>query len=127
MPEVYDYSVLRVVPRVEREEFVNVGVIVACPTSDFLGCRITTGLERVLALAPGVDLEVVARHLEGVRRVCEGDPAAGPVARLPARERFHWLTHPRSAMLQTSAVHSGLTGDPAEALVRLYAAMVGYR
>lgn len=125
MPEIYDYAVLRVVPRVEREEFVNVGVLVACPTSDFLGCRIATTLERVGALAPGLDLEVVAGHLEGVRRVCEGEPSAGPVARLPARERFHWLTHPRSAMLQTSAVHSGRTDDPAKALAALFVAMVG--
>ena len=124
MPEVFDYAVVQVVPRVERGEAINVGVIVSCPTVEFLAGRFTADLQRVAVLAPDLDLHRLARHLEGLQRICAGDPAGGPVAQLPARERFHWLTHPRSTIVQTSAVHSGRTDDPREALDRLMATMV---
>lgn len=120
MPEVFDYATIRVVPSIERGEFVNVGVIVACPTSDFLDCRLTDDLSRVAAIAPGFDLEVVAKHLEALRRVCVGDPRGGPIATLPFRERYHWLIHPRSTIVQTSPIHSGHTDDPRATLDRLF-------
>jgi hypothetical protein len=120
----FSYAVVRVVPRVEREEFVNVGVILFCAERRWLGCKLATDGARLRALAPGADAAEIARHLEGVRAVCAGDPAAGPIAALPPSERFHWLVAPRSTAIQTSAVHSGISDDPAAALERLYDKLV---
>ena len=125
MPEVFDYAIVRVVPRVERGERVNVGVVVHCPTRDWLGCRIANDLTRVQAIAPELDLDALADHLRAFERICHGDPTAGPIAALPVRERFHWLVHPRSTTIQLSTVHSGHTEDAAQALDRLFAALVG--
>lgn len=120
----FDYAIVRVVPRVEREEFINVGVIVHAPTLRFLGCALHLDRARVAALAEGVDLDALARHLEAFRAVCEGRPGAGPIAALPPAERFHWLVAPRSAVIQTSPVHGGLCDDPAAALAELFARRV---
>lgn len=111
MPDAFDYAIIRVVPRVERGERVNVGVIVHGPTRDWLGCRISDDLRRVQALAPNLDLDLVREHLHAFERICAGDPTAGPIAALPLRERFHWLVHPRSTIIQLSSVHSGRTSD----------------
>ena len=117
----FDYAVIRVVPRVEREEFVNAGVIVFCLEQNFLGARVKVDAERLKALWPEVDVELVRLHLEAFPKVSAGDPAAGPIARLSLRERFHWLVSPRSTMIQVSPVHSGICGgNPQEALDRLF-------
>jgi DUF3037 family protein len=107
-PASFDYAILRVVPRVEREEFINAGVIVFCPEKDYLAVRIRLDAERLRALWPELDAELVADHLEAIRRICGGDAAAGPIAQLSRRERFHWLVAPRSTIIQPSPVHTGV-------------------
>jgi hypothetical protein len=123
-PEPFQYAVLRVVPRVEREEFVNVGVIVFCRTRRFLRARVSLDARRIQALARDVEVEAVQQHLEARVRVAAGDPGAGPIAALPQSERFHWLVAPSSTMIQTSSVHSGLCDDPEAVLDRLFAQLV---
>jgi hypothetical protein len=122
----FDYALVRVVPRVEREEFLNVGAVVFCPTRRFLAARIALDRARLAALAgdAAFDLDLVERHVNAIAAICDGDPAAGPMAALPPSERFHWLVSPRSTMVQTSPVHSGLTDDPAATLDHLMATMV---
>src|SRR3982751_6565064 len=113
MPELYpfDYAIIRVVPRVEREEFVNAGVIVSCPTRNYLKARIELDRARLAALDPALDPEIIMRHLAAIPVLCEGGADAGPIGRLPVRARFHWLVAPRSTIIQTSAVHTGLCED----------------
>ncbi len=108
VPASFDYAILRVVPRVERQEFVNAGVVVFCLEKRYLAARIHLDRDRLRALWPEIDLELVGEHLEAVARICEGDPAAGPIAQLSQRERFHWLVSPRSTIIQPSPVHTGL-------------------
>ncbi len=115
----FDYAIVRVVPRIEREEFLNVGVVVHAPTLGFLGCALRLDRGRLGPFAPSLDLEALARHLDAFQAVCDGDPQAGPIARMPLGERFHWLVAPRSAVLQTSPVHGGLCDDPTAALREL--------
>ncbi len=114
MPEQssFDYAVLRVVPRVEREEFVNAGVIVFCPERQFLEARIHVDESRLKALWPEIDIPLVREHLEAFPKICAGEAAAGPIARLTQRERFHWLVAPRSTIIQVSPVHTGLCESP---------------
>jgi hypothetical protein len=116
----FDYAVLRVVPRVDREEFINAGVIVYCAEQPFLAARVHFDEARLKALWPALDVELVRQHLEAVPRICSGDASAGPIARLTPRERFHWLVAPRSTIIQVSPVHSGLCETPADALDRLF-------
>ena len=123
----YDYAVIRVVPKVEREEFINAGVILSCPAQDFLGARIELDERRLLALDATIDLEAVRANLASIPLVCAGGPAAGPIGKLSPRERFHWLVAPRSTIIQTSAVHSGRCQDPAAALDHLVRTMVQAR
>jgi hypothetical protein len=123
-PCSYDYAVVRVVPRVDREEFVNVGVIVSCPAKDFLEARIELDEARALALDPALDLEAVRMHLASIPVICAGGREAGPIGRLTQRERFHWLVAPRSTMIQTSRVHTGLCTAPTDVLNHLLDAMV---
>ena len=123
-PSSFDYAIVRVVPRVERGEFINVGVVLFCRIRRFLGARIELDEQRLLALAPGIDLEEVRRHLDTIPLVCAGGPEAGPIGQLPQADRFHWLVAPRSAMIQTSPVHVGLCADPRAALDHLLAEMV---
>ncbi len=121
----YDYAVLRVVPRVERQEFVNIGIIVFCREKRFLEARVDLDETRLRALWPELDVETLRQHADSAVRIAAGDPAAGPIALLSQSERFHWLTSPRSTMLQTSPVHTGIC-DETEALVeRLYRQLVG--
>jgi hypothetical protein len=120
----FDYALVRVVPRVERGEFVNAGAIVFCRTRRFLGARIELDQARLLALAPWIDLAEVERHLAIVPLVCAGGSAGGPIGMLPLADRFHWLVAPRSAMIQTSPAHSGLCDDPAEVLDEIMAQLV---
>ena len=121
----FSYAILRVVPRVERGERTNVGVVVFCRPLDYLGARTQLDVGRLRALAPGLDPEDVRPHLHAVERIAAGDPAAGPIARLDRTERFHWLTAPSSTVLQPSEVHTGLCDDPAAELDHLFAELVG--
>ena len=123
----YDYAIVRVVPRVEREEFINAGVILSCQAQDFLGARIELDERRLVALDPGVDIDTVRANLASIPLVCAGGAAAGPIGKLTPRERFHWLVAPRSTIIQTSAVHSGRCQDPAAALDHLLQTMVKVR
>lgn len=123
-PHAYDYAVIRVVPRVEREEFINAGVILSCPGCNFLDARLHLNKQRLLALDPDVDMELVEQYLAVIPVVCRGDAAAGPIGTLSTRQRFYWLIAPRSTIIQTSAAHAGLCEDPAAALEHLMRRMV---
>ena len=126
MPErsTYDYAVIRVVPRVEREEFVNVGVIVSCPARGFLGANIEVDEARLKALDPAIDLEALRAHLATIPSICAGGEAAGPIGKLAPRERFHWLVAPRSTIIQVSPAHSGRCDDPQSLIEHLMDTMV---
>ena len=123
-PEVYDYAIVRVVPRVEREEFVNVGVILSCQRTGHLQAAIALDEQRLLALDPAVDLDAVQRHLGAIVAICEGAAHGGPIAQLPMRARYHWLTAKRSSIIQTSPSHMGVCTQPGEALQRILQRMV---
>jgi len=120
----YDYAIIRVVPRVEREEFINVGVIVSCPARGFLEARIELDEQRLLALDPTVDLESIRTHLAVIPAICAGGEQAGPIGKLSQRERFHWLIAPRSTTIQTSPVHTGSCRNQTEVLEHLLDTMV---
>lgn len=120
----FDYAILRIVPRVERQEHINAGVILFCLERDFLQARIELDEERLRVLWPETDVDLVRQHLEAIPRICAGRPDAGPIARLSLRERFHWLVSPRSTMIQVSPVHSGLCDQPERALDDLFRRMV---
>ena len=107
----YDYAIVRVVPRVDREEFVNAGAIVFCAARGFLEARMELDEARLLVLDPSVDIDAVRANLDGLRRVAAGGADAGPIGRLSPSERFRWLTAPRSTMIQTSRVHTGQCTD----------------
>ena len=121
---LYDYAIIRVLPRVEREEFVNAGVILSCPQKDFLEARIELDDQRLLALDPTIDLDTINRHLEAIPVISAGGEGSGPVGRLSKRERFHWLVAARSTMVQPSPVHTGYCDDPGAALEHLLDKMV---
>jgi Protein of unknown function (DUF3037) len=123
----YDYAIIRVVPKVEREEFVNVGVIVSCPARKFLEARIELDERRLLALDPTLDIETIRAHLATIPAICAGGEQAGPIGKLSQRERFHWLVAPRSTIIQTSPVHTGSCKDPSALLERLLDTMVRQR
>ncbi|HWT66912.1 MAG TPA: DUF3037 domain-containing protein [Terracidiphilus sp.] len=118
-PASFDYAILRIVPRVERQEFVNAGVVVFCREKRYLAARIRLDRNRVEALWPEADVDLFARHLEAVARICEGDASAGQIARLSQSERFHWLVSPRSTVIQPSPVHTGLCHETDDLLERL--------
>ena len=120
----FDYSIIRLVPRVDRGECVNVGIVLFCRTAHFLGARLEPDWVRIQALAAGqVDADEVQRQLDYIAQVCAGDPAAGPMAELSQSERFHYLVAPRSTILQPSAMHCGLCDEPEVALEHLVACM----
>ena len=126
-PEPFEYAVLRVVPRVERGEGVNVGVVVFCRTRGYLEARIELGPRQVAtleALAPDLDLDAIRAHLDELARIVSGDPDGGPMARLDAPERFRWVTSPSSTMLQPSEVHGGVTESPEQSLQDLFDRLV---
>jgi hypothetical protein len=126
MPELFsfDYAVVRVVPRVERGEFLNAGVILFCSTRGYLASRIALDRERLAALAPTVDSSLVESHLDLIPRVCKGGSDAGPIGVLTQRERFHWLVAPRSTIIQMSPVHAGVDHDLRGALDKLFERLV---
>lgn len=123
----FEYAVVRVVPRVEREEFLNAGVILYCRSLRFLDARIALDRARLQALSldPALDLDTIERALAMIPRICAGDAAAGPIAALDQAERFRWLCATRSTVNQVSPVHAGLCDDPAAMLDHLMTKMVG--
>ena len=123
-PEVYDYAIVRVVPRVEREEFINAGVILSCQRSGFLQASIALDEARLLAMDSHADIDTVRRHLAAIVAISAGEEGCGPIARLPYRQRFHWLTARRSGIIQTSPVHTGRCTDAAAALEHIMDRMV---
>lgn len=123
----YDYAIIRVVPRVERGEQVNAGVILSCADVDFLDARIELDEAAVLALDPAVDLDAVRSTLATIPMICRGGADAGPIGALPARGRFRWLVSPRSTIIQPSPVHTGRTADPAACLEKLMDRLVRRR
>ena len=123
----YDYALVRVVPRVERGEIINVGVVLYAKTRGFLGCRLDEPehiAKKLEVLAPSFDRALLEPHLRALVALCDGDRGAGPVAALSQSERFHWLTTHRSTAIQSSVLHSGICADPRAALDALFAAMV---
>jgi hypothetical protein len=121
---LFEYALLRVVPRVERGEFINAGVVLYCQDAKFLDARVHLDTERLRALDPNLDPETVRAHLEVARLVCEGGPEAGAVGLLPPVQRFGWLVAPRSTVVQPSPVHTGFADDPEEAIEHLLQVMV---
>ena len=122
--DAFQYAVLRVVPRVERGERFNAGVVLFCRTRRFLGAEVELDERKLAALAPEADAAAVERHLRGLARVAAGDEDAGPIARLSQSERFHWIVAPSSTIVQPGPVHTGLTGDPEGELARLFGKLV---
>ena len=121
---LFEYAVLRVVPRVEREEFLNVGVIVYCRSLGFLETRFALPEARLLAVAPELDLAEITARLQAFERICQGRATGGTIGQLPLAERFRWLTATRSTVVQSSAVHPGRCADASETLARLFAQLV---
>jgi hypothetical protein len=120
----FQYAMVRLVPRVERGEMLNAGVVVFCRAQKFLAARTELDERALAALAPDCEPDEIRPQLATIEAVAAGDPAGGAVARLPQSERFHWLTAPASTIVQPSPVHTGLTDDPARELDRLFAALV---
>jgi hypothetical protein len=117
----YEYAVVRVVPDLVREEFVNVGAVVLCEARGFLRAACAMDEARLRAFSPGADVAVIAAHVEAILRVCRGE---GPMGALPVRERFRWIVSPRNAIVQTSCAHGGVTADPEAALAQVLERMV---
>ncbi|MFT3703882.1 MAG: DUF3037 domain-containing protein [Agriterribacter sp.] len=122
--QLFEYAVIRVIPKVHREEFLNVGVILYCRDRRFLQCIFTLPKEKLRALAAELDLEEVYKHLCAFEQICNGDAAGGPIALLDMASRFRWLTATRSTVVQASKVHPGLCIDPRETLIKLHADLV---
>nr|HET6903090.1 DUF3037 domain-containing protein [Ktedonobacteraceae bacterium] len=120
----YDYALIRVVPSVERGECLNVGILLFCRTLRFLQVRIHLEEARVLALDPQIDLLTIREHLDSIVHICNGEKEAGPLGQMSQSERFHWLVSPRSTVIQTSSVHTGLCADPEATLEHLLKTMV---
>jgi hypothetical protein len=123
-PSPFSYAIYRVVPRVERGEAINAGVVVFCRPLQYLAARTTVDAPRLRALWPDVDVDLVRAHLNAIERIAAGEKDAGPIAQLDVTERFHWLVAPSSTIIQPSAVHTGLGGDPDEQLDKLFRSLV---
>jgi|SRR5687768_15205511 len=122
---VYRYAILRAVPHVHTGAFTNVGVVLHVRTLDYLGMRAITDATELGRRVPDADAELLARYLKSCELVCAGDASAGPIALDPPSERFHWITSPRSDVLQSSPVHEGVGTDPARTLEELFRSSVG--
>jgi hypothetical protein len=123
-PQLFEYAIIRIVPKVEREEFLNVGVVLYCAKQKFLGVRFSLDEERLKAFSERLDVSEVNEYLSAFERICAGGSDAGPIGKLPIAERFRWLTATRSTVVQTSKVHPGLCGEAGEMLTRLYTQLV---
>lgn len=121
---LFEYAVIRLVPRPEREEFINVGVIVYCAGKDFLAMKYDLSDQKLNAICPSMDCSELKQHLEAFEQICNGTSTGSPIARLDKPSRFRWLTATRSTIVQTSKVHPGLCDDPADTLQRLYTQLV---
>lgn len=121
----FAYAIVRVVPRVERGERLNAGIVLLCRPRRFLGAEMRLDEARLRSLDPACDVDEIRAHLDLIRRIAAGDPSAGPIAALAQAERFHWLVAPASTVIQPSAVHAGLTADPAATLDHLLRTLVG--
>jgi len=120
----YDYAIVRAVPRVERQEFLNIGVIVSCPEKDFLAARVELDEARLKVLDPTLDIDAIRLHANSIVLICEGGADAGPIGKLTQRERFHWLVAPRSTIIQISPTHTGQCEEPTKVLEHLLEKMV---
>jgi hypothetical protein len=120
----FDYAVIRFVPRVEREEFFNVGVILSCPEHKFLEAKIYLDEEKLKSFASDIKAETVREYLDIIPKICAGDESAGVIGKLTQRERFYFLTAQRSTIIQTSPVHTGFTDDPVKKLEQLFKTIV---
>jgi hypothetical protein len=120
----FEYAVIRVVPKVEREEFMNVGVILYSQSLDYLDALFTLNEERLFALSPGLEIDEIKKHLTAFCNICKGGPEAGPIGKLDMGSRFRWLTATRSTVLQCSKVHPGLSSDPSLTLKNLHKRLV---
>lgn len=120
----FEYAVIRVVPKVEREEFMNVGVILYCQSLAYLDALFTLNEERLFALSPGLEIDEIKKHLAAFCNICKGGPEAGPIGKLDMGSRFRWLTATRSTVLQCSKVHPGLSSDPSLTLKNLHKRLV---
>jgi hypothetical protein len=120
----FDYAIVRVVPHVDREEFINAGVILFCHARDYLRARIALDEARLLALSPDADVDVIKSHLSAIERICEGGYGSGPIGQLPLRERWHWLVATSNTILQFSAAHTGLCSEPEASLERILETVV---
>ena len=121
---LFEYAVIRIVPKVEREEFLNAGVILYCVKPPFLQLRFKVSPEKVRAFCDELDMPGLIDNLHAMERICAGEPAAGPIGKLDPASRFRWLTATRSTVVQTSKVHPGFCNDPEETLTRLYNQLV---
>lgn len=121
---LFEYALIRLVPRVEREEFINVGVILYCRQKKYLECKIMLDEKRALALDPEVDVNEVKENLQSIEKICRAEKDGGPIAKLDVASRFRWLTATRSTMIQSSKVHPGLCTDPDKLLEHLFETMV---
>ena len=121
---LFEYAVIRLVPRVEREEFINVGVILYCPKLKFLEAKIALNHRKVLSFDENFDCEEVEKNLQAIIKICAGDAEAGPIAKLDMASRFRWLTAIRSTVIQSSKVHPGFCVSPKESLENLFSTLV---
>src|SRR5436190_303067 len=121
---LFEYAIVRIVPRVEREEFLNTGVILYCKDLKFLDCLYTLNKEKVNAICGKVDCREIEDHLQSFERICQGAKDGGPIAALDLPSRFRWLTATRSTVVQSSKVHPGMTSDPKETLQKLFEQLV---
>tara|TARA_B100000676_G_scaffold167604_1_gene164659 strand:+ start:541 stop:957 length:417 start_codon:yes stop_codon:yes gene_type:complete len=121
---LFEYAVLQVVPRVDRDERINVGVMLWCAGADFLDTMCEVDAGKLRAIDPGADTGAIQGHLTALQAECRGDPGSGPIGALPNRERFLMLAAPRSTVIQPSPIHTGLCGDPAETLTALFGRLV---
>ena len=121
---LFEYAVVRFVPRVEREEFLNIGVILYCAGQKFLGAKFLLDESRLIAFSPGADISELMEHVCSMERICIGNQGAGPIGKLDAASRFRWLTATRSTILQTSKVHPGFCEDAGQNLGQLFAQLV---
>ena len=121
---LFEYAVIRIVPRVEREEFINIGVILYCATQNFLHCQFQIDEPRLLSFANHIDMDELKPRLLAFEQICSGSPAGGPIGRLPIGSRFRWLTSKRSTVIQLSPVHPGLCSSADETLLKLHDQLV---
>ena len=122
--QLFEYAIIRIVPHVEREEFLNVGVIVYCADQNFLRTKFTLNQTRLLALSNELDIEELEKRLYVFEHICSGGPEGGPIAKLSIASRFRWLTATRSTIVQISPVHPGLTANPQQTLEKLFSELV---